>query len=63
MFNKAEAVELGSARKDRILCRILARAMDEQALFKDPEAARRGVLDFDALGTTCTDSNGEEDSG
>lgn len=48
---------------ERILSRILAKPMDLAALFRDPEKARRGIVDFSDLGTTCTDANGEEDSG
>lgn len=47
----------------RILARRLAIKMDVEALFKDPAAAKRGDASYCDMGTTCTDSNGEEDSG
>lgn len=46
----------------RILTRLLAKKMDVDVLFVDPEATRGGEVSYFDLGTTCTDNNGEEDS-
>ena len=47
----------------RVLGRVLAKPLNYSAFFSDPEAARKGKINYTEIGnkTTCTASDDEDD--